>query len=71
MVGQELVISLRPEQPSLAREDSGLAPQAFKKVDRGSRLEHLPFTKKDSCPAPKHLRRECGCLNDKERLERG
>ena len=26
VVGQELVISLRPKQPSLAKEDSGLAP---------------------------------------------
>ena len=52
MVGRELVISLRSEQPSLAREDSSPAPQASKEVDRGSRLELLPFTKKDSRPAP-------------------
>ena len=52
MVGRELVISLWPEQPSLAREDSGLAPRASKKVERGSRLEGFPFTKKDSRPAP-------------------
>ena len=52
MVGQELVISLRLEQPSLAREDFGPAPQAYKKVDRGSRLERLLFTKKGSRPAP-------------------
>ena len=63
VVVRELVISLRPEQPSLAREDSGPAPQASKEVDRGSRLERLPFTKKDSHPAPKHPRREGGCLN--------
>ena len=30
VVGRELVISLRPEHPSLAREDSSLAPQASK-----------------------------------------
>ena len=53
MVGRELVISLLPEQPSLAREDSGLAPQASKKVDRGSHLEGFPFTKKESRPTPK------------------
>ena len=52
MVGRELVISLRPEQPFLAREDSGSAPQASKKVDRGNRLKGFPFTKKDSRPAP-------------------
>ena len=52
MVGQEPMISLQPEQPSLAREDSGHAPQASKEVDRGSHLERLPFTKKDSRPAP-------------------
>ena len=52
VVGQELVIGLRLEQPSLAREDSGLAPQASKEVDRGSRLECLPSTKKGSRPAP-------------------
>ena len=40
------MISLQPEQPSLAREDSVPAPQASKKVDRGSRLEGSPFTKK-------------------------
>ena len=52
VVGRELVINIRPEQPSLAREYSDPTPQAFKKVDRGSRLEGFPFTKKDSCPAP-------------------
>ena len=57
VVGRELVISLRPEQPSLAREDSGLAPRASKKVDRGIRLEGFPFTKKDSRPTPKALKK--------------
>ena len=52
MVSWELVISLRPEQPSLAREDSGPVPQVSKEVDRGSRLKRLPFTKKDSSPTP-------------------
>ena len=52
VVSQELAINLRSEQPSLARKDLGLAPQAFKEVDRGSRLKHLPFTKKGSHPAP-------------------
>ena len=52
MVGWELVISLRPEQPSLAKEDFGFAPRASKEVDRGSHLKRLPFTKKGSRPAP-------------------
>ena len=57
MVGRELVISLRLEHPSLAREDSGPTPQASKKVDRGNLLERLPFTKKDSRPAPQASKR--------------
>ena len=52
VVGLELVISLLPEQPSLAREDSGPAPRASKEVDRGNHLKRLPFTKKGSRPAP-------------------
>ena len=52
MVGWELVISLRPKQPPLTREDFGPTPQASKEVDRRSRLKHLPFTKKDSRPTP-------------------
>ena len=51
MVGRELAISLRPEQPSLAREDPSVSPRASKEVDRGSRLKRLPFTKKGSRPA--------------------
>ena len=51
-VGQELVISIQPEQPSLARDNSDLFPQASKKDDRGSRFEPLPFAKKGSRPAP-------------------
>ena len=39
--------------PSLAREDSGPTPQAYKEVDRGSHIKRLTFTKKDSHPAPK------------------
>ena len=34
-VGRELVISTQYGQPSLAREDFGLVPQASKKDDRG------------------------------------
>ena len=52
LVGQELAISLRSEQPSLAREDPDVALRASKEVDRGSRLKRLPFTKKGSPPAP-------------------
>ena len=36
----------------MAREDFDLVPQASKKDHRGSRLEHLPFEKKGSRPAP-------------------
>ena len=49
-VGRELEISTKPEKPSLAREDSGLAPQVSKK--RNSRPERLSLAKKGSCPAP-------------------
>ena len=52
VVGRELVISTQPGQHSPAMEDSGPAPLASKKVDRGSRLERLPFTKNRSRPAP-------------------
>ena len=71
VVGRELVISLRSEQPSLAREDPGVAPRASKEVDRDSRLKRLPFTKKGSHPTPKHPRREGGSLNGEECLVRG
>ena len=40
------MISTQAGQPSLARGDSGPTPRASKKV------EHLPFTKKGSRPAP-------------------
>ena len=46
------MISIRPEQPSLAREDFGLIPQAFREDDRGSHFKRLPFVKKGSCLAP-------------------
>ena len=50
-VGRELVISTQAGKSSLAGEDSSPAPRASKKVDRGSRLECLPFTKKGSRPS--------------------
>ena len=46
------MISIRPEQPSLAREDFGLVPQASKKDDKGSCFKSLPFAKKGSRSAP-------------------
>ena len=58
MVGLELAISLRSEQPSLAREDPDITPQASKEVNRGSRLKRLPFTKKGSRPAPQASKKE-------------
>ena len=51
-VSRELVISTQSRQPSLAREDSGLVPQAYKKDDRGNCLERLLFAKKGSRLAP-------------------
>ena len=53
VVGLELVVSLRPKQPSLAREDSRPAPQASKKVDKGNHLEGSPSMKNYSRPAPR------------------
>ena len=50
--GRALVINTQPGQPSLARVDSGLVPQASKEDDGGSCFKHLPFVKKDSRPAP-------------------
>ena len=41
----------------MAREDSGLVPQASKKDDRGSRLERLPSAKKGSRPAPQESKK--------------
>ena len=52
VVGRELAINLRPKQPSLAREDPDVTPQASKEVDRGSHPKRLPFMKKGSRPAP-------------------
>ena len=46
------MINTQPEQPYLAREDSGLIPQASKKDDKGSCFEGLPFVKRGSRPAP-------------------
>ena len=51
-VGQELVINTQLEQPSLAREDFGLVPQASKKDDKGSHFDGLSFVKRGSRPAP-------------------
>ena len=41
----------------MAREDSGLVPQASKKDDRGSRLECLPLAKKGSRPTPQAFKK--------------
>ena len=58
--GQELAIRTQPKQPSSASEDSGLAPQASRQGERGSRLERLPLERKSSRPAPKALKRKKG-----------
>ena len=36
VVGLELAISLQPEEPSLVREDPGVAPQSSKEVDKSN-----------------------------------
>ena len=58
--GRELVIHTRLGQPSFASEDPGLAPQASRRGERGSRLEHPPLARKGSCPTPKVLKRKKG-----------
>ena len=50
--GQEPVISIQPEQPSLVREDSILAPQVLKSGSKGGRFEIHPLAKKGSCLPP-------------------
>ena len=70
-VGQELVVSLRPEQSSSGREDFSPTPQASKRVDRGSRLERLPFTKKDSRPTHQESKKGRWVPNGKGRLTQG
>ena len=52
VVGRELVISTQSGQPSFAKEDSDLIPQAYEKDDKGSRLKCLPFAKKGFRPTP-------------------
>ena len=50
VVGRELAISFRSEQPSLAKEDLGVVLRASKEVDSGSCLMRRPFMKKGSRP---------------------
>ena len=66
VVGRELAISFQSKQPSLAKEDPGVASRVSEKVDRGSRLK-----KRVPVLPPKHPRREGGCLNNGECLVRG
>ena len=56
VIGQELMICTQFEQPSLAREDFGLVPQASKKDDKGSCLERLPFVKKGFSFCPPNIK---------------
>ena len=58
--GRELVIHTRPGQPSSASEDSGLALQASRRGERGSRLERPPLVRKGSYLTPKALKRKKG-----------
>ena len=71
VVSWELVISLRPEQPSLVREDSDPTPQASKKVDGVAVSRVFLLRKRILVLPPKSRRREGGCLNGEERLEWG
>ena len=47
-------------QPSSASEDSGSAPQASRRGERGSCLKLLPLARKGSHPAPEVLKRRKG-----------
>ena len=60
MAGRELVIRTQPEQPSSTSEDFGLAPQASRRGERGSRLERLPFARKGSHPTPPNIKEKEG-----------
>ena len=60
--GREFVISTQPTQPSSASQDFGLAPQAFRQVERGSHLERPPLAIKDSRPASQASKKKKGTL---------
>ena len=70
-VGRELVISIRPEQPYLAREDSTLFPKHPRRTIGVALLSLSLLQKRVPVLPPKHLRRAGGRLNGKRRLERG
>ena len=58
--GRELVISTQSTQPSSTSEDSGPAPQAAEQVEGGGRSERSPLAIKDSCLAPRALKKKKG-----------
>ena len=58
--GRELVIHTLPGQPSSAYEDSGPAPQASKRGERGSCLERPPLARKGPRPTPQVSKKRKG-----------
>ena len=60
VAGRELVIRTQLGQSSSASEDSGLAPQASRQGEKGSRLECLPLARKGSCPTPPSIEEKEG-----------
>ena len=62
-VGRELVISIQPGQPSLAREDSSPAPKHLRRLIGVAISSVFLLRKRGLVLPPKHLRREGGCLN--------
>ena len=71
VVSRELVINLRPKQPSLAREDSGPAPKHLRRLTGVAIPRVFLLRKRIPVLPPKCRNREGGCLNDEERLEWG
>ena len=60
-IGRELVISAQSGEPSLAREDSGLVPQASKRTVGVAVSSVFLSQKRVLVLPPKHLIREGGC----------
>ena len=71
VVGRELVISFWLEQPSLAREGSGPPPKYPIRLIGVAVSRVLLLRKRIPVLPSDRRRREGGCLNGEERLERG
>ena len=62
--GRELVICTQPGQPFSTSEDSGLAPQASRRGERGSRLEHPHLARKGSSLTPPSIEEKEGDVRE-------